>query len=135
MPLSFPAIDPVAFSIGPLAVRWYGLMYLVGFAAAWWLGMRRIRHGQSPITRAQFDDLMAVLGAVRRVVVVNVKVARPWEAPNNAMLGDAVARWPNTVLVDWHKHGAAHPELFASDGTHMRPTGVAIFVELILAKL
>ena len=88
-----------------------------------------------PVTGAQFDDLMAVLGPVRRVVVVNVKVARPWEAPNNAMLDDAVARWPNTVLVDWHKHGAAHPELFASDGTHMRPTGVAIFVELILAKL
>lgn len=29
--LQFPNIDPVLFSIGPLAVRWYGLMYLVGF--------------------------------------------------------------------------------------------------------
>ncbi|TAK88120.1 MAG: prolipoprotein diacylglyceryl transferase [Betaproteobacteria bacterium] len=64
--LVHPNIDPIAFSIGPLAVRWYGLMYLVGFAAAWWLGMRRIARGMAPITRAQFDDLIfyAVLGVI-----------------------------------------------------------------------
>ena len=61
-----PQIDPIAFSIGPLAVRWYGLMYLLGFAAAWWLGMRRIAAGTAPITRKQFDDLifLAVLGVI-----------------------------------------------------------------------
>jgi len=36
-----PDIDPVAFAIGPLKVHWYGLMYLVAFASAWWLGTRR----------------------------------------------------------------------------------------------
>ena len=87
-----------------------------------------------PVTGSQFDDLMDVLRG-RRVVVVNVKVARPWEAPNNAMLAQGVARWPDAVLVDWHKEGAAHPELFADDGTHMGPTGVSIFVEMILASL
>lgn len=64
--LTYPNIDPIAFSIGPLAVRWYGLMYLLGFAAAWWLGARRIKQGLSPITRRQFDDLVffAVLGVI-----------------------------------------------------------------------
>ncbi len=64
--LVHPNIDPIAFSIGPLAVRWYGLMYLVGFAAAWGLGLRRIAKGVAPITRAQFDDLIfyAVLGVI-----------------------------------------------------------------------
>ncbi len=64
--LVHPDIDPIAFSIGPLAVRWYGLMYLVGFAAAWWLGIRRIGKGMAPITRKQFDDLifLAVLGVI-----------------------------------------------------------------------
>ena len=64
--LVHPDIDPIAFSIGPVAVRWYGLMYLVGFAAAWWLGMRRIRQDKAPITRKQFDDLIfiAVLGVI-----------------------------------------------------------------------
>jgi phosphatidylglycerol:prolipoprotein diacylglycerol transferase len=64
--LVHPNIDPVAFSIGPLAVRWYGLMYLAGFAAAWGLGLRRIKQGLAPITRAQFDDLifLAVVGVI-----------------------------------------------------------------------
>src|SRR5258706_14991300 len=64
--LVHPAIDPVAFSIGPLAVRWYGLMYLAGFAAGWGLGVRRIDRGMAPISRGQFDDLLflAVLGVI-----------------------------------------------------------------------
>jgi phosphatidylglycerol:prolipoprotein diacylglycerol transferase len=66
MMLVHPDIDPVAFSIGPLAVRWYGLMYLLGFAAAWWLGARRIARGLAPLTREQFESLVfaAVLGVI-----------------------------------------------------------------------
>jgi phosphatidylglycerol:prolipoprotein diacylglycerol transferase len=64
--LVHPNIDPIAFSLGPLAVRWYGLMYLVGFAGGWWLGTHRIRKGVAPVTRTQFDDLLflAVLGVI-----------------------------------------------------------------------
>ena len=64
--LTYPSIDPIAFSIGPLAVRWYGLMYLAGFAAGWWLALRRISRNQAPITRAQLDDLLflIVLGVI-----------------------------------------------------------------------
>ena len=64
--LTHPNIDPIAFSIGPLAVRWYGLMYLAGFAIGWWLGARRIAKGQGAITRAQLDDLLflIVLGVI-----------------------------------------------------------------------
>ena len=88
-----------------------------------------------PVTGSQFDDIMDVLKGARRVVVINVKVPRPWEGPNNDVLAAGVSRWPTSVLVDWHKQGSAHPELFADDGTHMGPTGVSIFVELILANL
>jgi phosphatidylglycerol:prolipoprotein diacylglycerol transferase len=64
--LVHPDIDPIAFSIGPLAVRWYGLMYLAGFAIGWWLGLRRIKQGAAPITRPQLDDLLflIVLGVI-----------------------------------------------------------------------
>src|ERR1044072_3473026 len=64
--LVHPNIDPIAFSIGPLAVRWYGLMYLAGFAAGWWLGTRRVAKVPAPVPRAQFDDLLflAVLGVI-----------------------------------------------------------------------
>lgn len=56
--IEFASIDPVAIRIGPLAVRWYGLMYLVGFAAAWWLGRRRAARAGSPVNAAQMDDLL-----------------------------------------------------------------------------
>ena len=64
--LHHPNIDPIAFSIGPLAVRWYGLMYLLGFVAGWWLGIRRIKQGLAPVTRQQLDDLLflVVLGVI-----------------------------------------------------------------------
>ena len=47
--LIHPNFDPVVFSVGPLAVRWYGLMYLTGFGAGWWLGSRRIAAGRAPV--------------------------------------------------------------------------------------
>ncbi len=41
--IQYPQIDPVAIQLGPLKIHWYGLMYLIGFAALWWLGSRRAR--------------------------------------------------------------------------------------------
>ena len=64
--LVHPNFDPVAVAIGPLAVHWYGLMYLAGFAAAWWLAQLRAKRPDAPVTRAQIDDLIfyAALGVV-----------------------------------------------------------------------
>ena len=41
-------IDPIALSLGPLKIHWYGLMYLLAFASAWWLGRQRILSGRLP---------------------------------------------------------------------------------------
>jgi phosphatidylglycerol---prolipoprotein diacylglyceryl transferase len=62
----YPEFDPVALQIGPLAVRWYGITYLVGFAAAWYLGKRRAARPDSPVTPLQVDDLIfyAALGII-----------------------------------------------------------------------
>ena len=64
--LVHPDFDPVAIAIGPLAIRWYGLMYLTAFAAFWFLGTRRIASGAAPITREQFDDMLfyGILGVI-----------------------------------------------------------------------
>jgi phosphatidylglycerol:prolipoprotein diacylglycerol transferase len=40
--LIHPQFDPVALSLGPLSVHWYGLMYLIAFLQFWWLGRHRI---------------------------------------------------------------------------------------------
>lgn len=51
-------IDPVLLDVGPLKVHWYGVMYLVGFAAAWWLGCVRARKPGSGWTEEQVSDLV-----------------------------------------------------------------------------
>jgi len=72
----FSPIDPVAFALDPftfpwigvvhLQIRWYGLMYLVGFAAAWGLGRYRARRTEGGLTPALLDDLIffMVLGVI-----------------------------------------------------------------------
>jgi phosphatidylglycerol---prolipoprotein diacylglyceryl transferase len=62
----FPGIDPVALHLGPLAIRWYGLMYLVGFGSAWWLGVRHRSRLGDHITEEHISDLifMCALGAI-----------------------------------------------------------------------
>ncbi|MCW4454139.1 prolipoprotein diacylglyceryl transferase [Flavobacterium sp. MXW15] len=60
-------IDPIALSLGPLQVHWYGVMYLLGFTAAWWLGRRRIQAGRLPgVDMNGFSDLLfySMLGVV-----------------------------------------------------------------------
>lgn len=53
----FVDINPIAFSLGPVQVHWYGIMYLLGFGIAWWLGQRRRAAGRLPVSRDQFSDL------------------------------------------------------------------------------
>jgi phosphatidylglycerol:prolipoprotein diacylglycerol transferase len=61
--LPFPQINPVLISIGPLAVRWYALAYIVGIIAGWFyarsiIATRKLWGGASPITVAAFDDFV-----------------------------------------------------------------------------
>lgn len=64
--LTYPQIDPVALSIGPLAIHWYGVLYLVAFASAWWLGRYRARQPNSGWKPEQIEDLIfyGALGVV-----------------------------------------------------------------------
>jgi phosphatidylglycerol---prolipoprotein diacylglyceryl transferase len=64
--LQAPNIDPVAIHLGPLQIHWYGIMYLLGFAAAWWLGVQRAGRPGSGWKREEVGDLMfyAVLGVI-----------------------------------------------------------------------
>ena len=56
--LSFPEIDPVALDLGPIQIHWYGLMYLLGFVAAWLLGNKRAAQANSGWTSEQVSDLI-----------------------------------------------------------------------------
>ena len=86
-------------------------------------------------TRGQFDQIMRTLSGVDTVVFVNVTVPRTWEEPNNQVISEGVKRYPDTVLVDWHAASADRPELFYSDGYHLRPKGQRIYIDLISSYL
>jgi len=105
-------IDPLAISLGPLRVHWYGLMYVLGFAVAWWLGSRRVRDGRLPGVDANaFGDLMfyGLLGVILggRIGYVlfyafgdfladPLMLLRPWEGGmsfHGGLLGVLAAAW------------------------------------------
>jgi phosphatidylglycerol:prolipoprotein diacylglycerol transferase len=56
--LTYPDIDPVAVSLGPVAIHWYGLMYLIGFVGGWWLGVVRARRPESGWQTSEIGDLL-----------------------------------------------------------------------------
>ena len=64
--LTYPEFDRVAFSIGPVDVHWYGLMYVVGFIAGWWLARRRAADPRSTWKPVDVDDLIffAAMGVI-----------------------------------------------------------------------
>ncbi len=62
--ISFPAIDPVAIAIGPIAIRWYGLAYVAGIMLGWFIARRMLANtalwpnGTPPCTPAHLDDFL-----------------------------------------------------------------------------
>lgn len=70
--MDFPNIDPIAFSIGPVAVRWYALAYIAGFILGWRYCLSLIRflpaapHPSAQITKDNIDELLSwlVIGVI-----------------------------------------------------------------------
>jgi hypothetical protein len=88
-----------------------------------------------PVPPEEFDRLMGALSRVQKVLVVNLKVPRWWEAEVNQVLADGVKRYKNAVLVDWHSLAEDRPELFWDDGYHLNPQGQAFYAQVIAQHL
>jgi peptidoglycan/LPS O-acetylase OafA/YrhL len=84
-----------------------------------------------PFTAQQLEAFLASLGPMRRIVLVNTRVPRPWEQPVNATI-DAVAQiTPHARLVDWYDASAATPQYFYPDGVHLDPAGARFYASLL----
>ncbi|MFL5612441.1 MAG: prolipoprotein diacylglyceryl transferase [Gemmatimonadaceae bacterium] len=61
MTVPFPHISPVLIALGPLELRWYGLMYAAGYTLGYFLARRRSDAGRSPLTLNGLDSLIGYL--------------------------------------------------------------------------
>jgi phosphatidylglycerol---prolipoprotein diacylglyceryl transferase len=109
--IPYPNIDPVAIQLGPVAIRWYGLMYIIGFGIAWYLARYRARQPGSDWTAQQVDDLVfyAAIGVIvgarlGSILFYNfdawlrdpLMLLRVWEGGmsfHGGMLGVVLAAW------------------------------------------
>lgn len=87
------------------------------------------------VSAAQFDAMVRAATGSRRIVIVTVRVPRPWETEVNGALRAGVSRTRGTVLVDWYAASAGHPEWFAPDGYHLEPAGARAFASLVAAAV
>ena len=87
-------------------------------------------------TRPQFDAIMRVLSGVERVLFVNVKVPRRWEAAVNHVISDGVRRHPgHAVLVSWRRLArSCRGKVFGPDGTHLTGPGARCYARIIAAQ-
>jgi phosphatidylglycerol:prolipoprotein diacylglycerol transferase len=92
--IPFPNFDPVLVSIGPLAIRWYALAYILGILLGWLYARAIIRSqslwgGEAPLTATDFDDFIVWVtlgvilgGRIGYVLFYNPAhfAAHPWDA-------------------------------------------------------
>ena len=109
--LLHPDFDPVAFAVGPVKVHWYGLMYLLAFAAGWWLGRVRARDAWRGWSRDNVGDVLfwvalgVIVGGrlgfmlfydVERLLAKPLSVFMVWQGGmsfHGGLIGVLVAMW------------------------------------------
>ncbi|MEJ2025675.1 MAG: prolipoprotein diacylglyceryl transferase, partial [Deltaproteobacteria bacterium] len=109
--MTYPLIDPVLIQVGPFAVRWYGLMYVVGFLLGYFLLRNLSRREQYDLTKEEVGDLLyycmvgLVVGArLGYCFIYNfsyylsepLKIFAVWEGGmsfHGGLAGTAVAGW------------------------------------------
>lgn len=109
--LPFPDIDPIFFQVGPLAFRWYGLMYLLGLGGAYWLIKTRAAAKNLELPPQQLSDLIVFAafgvflgGRLGYVLFYNLpfylehpgKIIAVWEGGmsfHGGLLGTCLALW------------------------------------------
>jgi lysophospholipase L1-like esterase len=83
------------------------------------------------VTTQQIQQLMAIVGAKREVIVVNTLVPLPYEQGTNNVLADAASTYPNVVLANWNKAISGHVSMLQPDGIHPLPSGAKVYAAMI----
>lgn len=85
------------------------------------------------IEKSQLISTLRLLQS-KRVVIMTVRVDREWQDPNNNIIRQAAAQFPNVALVDWYTLSAPHISTWLySDGIHLTPDGAIGYANIVLS--
>lgn len=84
-----------------------------------------------PFTEDQLLSLLKAAEPVKHIILVNVRVPRPWESVVNKTLNKVSSEYPHTTLIDWYKASYGHDSFFSPDAVHLEPSGAKYFASLI----
>lgn len=87
-----------------------------------------------PMTLSQVEAFMARTGGIDRVIFVNIRIPREWEAATNQLINGLPQRYPNVTVVDWHGYSAVRPYLVNSSGYHLTDAGKPEYAALVAAE-
>ena len=84
---------------------------------------------------SQIDELMAATDGIERVIFVNVRVPRDWEAATNLAIDQAADRYDKIEVVDWYTVSNDNDDLFRKDGYHPNAKGSELWANLIAVQV
>ena len=87
-----------------------------------------------PMTLSQVDAFMAQTGGIARVIFVNIRIPRDWEASTNALINSLPQRFNNVSVVDWYSYSGSHPYVLNSSGYHLSDVGKPEYAALVAAE-
>jgi N-formylglutamate amidohydrolase len=76
---------------------------------------------------------LAALHGARRVIVFNLHVHRPWEAPNNRTIARVAPAYGNVRVLDWHSVAGRHHDWLYDDQIHLTKRGAAGYARLLVS--
>jgi hypothetical protein len=98
-------------------------------------GLRRVvlvgLGNNGTVTESQINQLRAVIGPDRWLVLVNTYAATPWEQEVNAAIAGAARRDPRVLMVDWHSAIVNHTDLLRPDQIRPRPPGGSLYASVV----
>ncbi|WP_286136436.1 acyltransferase family protein [Philodulcilactobacillus myokoensis] len=90
----------------------------------------------SPMTSAQINQTLSVIGSKRNVYWINCHVpTRNWEQQVNETINHAAKTHPNVHVINWYQYSYNHPEYFWDDHVHPNPLGNRKFTSLIAKNI
>ncbi len=87
------------------------------------------------ISPSQLSSTLGLLAGRHRVLLVNDRVPRDWQDPNNQTISSVGARFHNVTVVNWLALSRHHSSWFYSDGLHLTPAGAAGYTAIMAGDL